>query len=191
VIVLDLPWAAVMLVAGYLAGSLPVSTWIGRAAGVDAAHERPTRSGARTVWERAGPGWGLLALTGDLTKGVLPVAVGIVTFTWWTGWVAGAGVLAGVGWPLVGRRPGETAVAALAGAAIALAPVAGVVGALLALPVAALARAVGRQVIIAAVASWLLAFPVLFLLEHRDPARLGGLAILYLLAGARSAVARR
>lgn len=133
----------------------------------------------------------MLALTGDLAKGILPVAVGIVTFTWWTGWVAGVGVLAGAGWPAFGRLPGGRGVAALAGTAVALAPLAGIVGIALTRLIAPTARLLGRNGRVVAIATGPGTFPVLFLAEHRDRARLAGLGILYLVAVAKYARTRR
>jgi glycerol-3-phosphate acyltransferase PlsY len=179
------------LAVGYVVGSLPISAWVGRAAGVDVTREGERRPGSAKVWRLAGPGWGVLALTGELAKGILPVAVGIVTFTWWTGWVAGVGVLTGAGWPAFGRLPGGRGSAALAGTAIALAPLAGTVGLALTLLIAAMARLLGRNGRVVAIASGLGAFPVLFLAEHRDLTRLAGLGILYLVAVARYGGTRR
>ena len=144
VIALDLLRTALSLLVGYLVGSLPVSAWVVRAAGVEGTRQSEGHSGPTNVWRLAGPGWGVLALTGDLAKGVLPVAIGIVTFTWWTGWVAGVGVLIGAGWPAVGRLAGGRGVATFAGVALALAPLAGAVSLMLTLPVAVAARLLGR-----------------------------------------------
>lgn len=185
-----LSWLLALLV-GYLVGSLPLSTWIGRAGGIDVARAGLTAPSAAGVWRLAGPGWGVLALTGDLARGILPVALGIVTFDWWTGWVAGLGVLAGAAWPGLGRRRGERGVAAPAGIAIALAPPAGVVAIITALPAAAVSRLVGQRAITTGIAGWVVAYPVLFLLEHRDPVRLAGIGILFVAAGAWYARGRR
>jgi glycerol-3-phosphate acyltransferase PlsY len=188
---LDLARTLLALLAGYLVGSLPVSMWVGRAAGVNAAVEGDANPGSANVWQLAGPGWGMLALAGDLAKGMLPVAIAVVTFSWWTGWVAGVGVVAGAGWPALGRLPGGRGVAATAGVCLGLAPVAGGLAALLALVVAMAARLAGRNGRVAAIATGFAAFPVLFLVEELDLARLAGLGLLYLAAVARYAVTRR
>ena len=66
----DLLVAALALVGGYLVGSIPLSAMVGRAAGVDAGRAPASANpGSADVWRLAGPGWGLLALTGDLAKG--------------------------------------------------------------------------------------------------------------------------
>jgi glycerol-3-phosphate acyltransferase PlsY len=186
----DLARTGVALLAGYLVGSLPVSAWIGRAAGVGFGGRHEEGSGPAAVWAMAGPGWGLLAVMGDLAKGILPVAIAIVTFTWWTGWVAGIGALVGAAWPARGRRPRGRNVAVLAGVAVALAPVAGigclVVSALAALVGRLLGRAPGGARVMG-IAAGLTTFPVLFLVEHRDLVRLAGVGMLYLFALARPA----
>ncbi len=188
---LDLVRTAIALLGGYLAGSLPVSVWVGRAAGVNVAANGDRNPGSANVWHLAGPGWGVLALAGDLAKGMLPVALAIVTFSWWTGWVAGVGVLAGAGWPAFGRTPAGRGVAAMAGVCLALAPLAGGAAALMAAVVAVVARLTGRNGRVAAIVTGFGAFPVLFLIEELDVARLAGLGMLYLLAVARYAATLR
>jgi len=188
---LDLARTAVALLAGYLAGSLPVAAWVGRATGVDVAADGDANPGSANVWKLAGPGWGALALAGDLAKGMLPVALAIVTFSWWTGWAAGFGVLVGAGWPALGRWRAGRGVAAMAGVCLGLAPLAGGVAALLALAVALVARLLGRNGRIAAIATGFAAYPVLFLVEELDLARLAGLGILFLVAVGRYLATRR
>ncbi len=182
--------ALAALAGGYLAGSIPLSALIGRAAGVDVVRERGARPGSANVWRLAGPGWGLLALTGDLAKGLLPVAIGIVTWTWWAGWAAGLGALLGAGWPLFGRLPGGRGVAALAGVAIALSPAAGLVALFLAALAAGTVRLLGRSGHTIALATGFGLYPLLFLLDQADPARLAGIGVLYLVAVLRFATTR-
>ena len=187
----DLFTAVVALLVGYLVGSVPVSGFIVRAAGVDTGHAGGTDPGFASVWSLAGPGPGLLALTGELAKGVLPVALGMVTWSWSIGWIAGVGALLGAGWPLFGRLPGAPCVATLAGVAIALAPAAGVLAVLLALLAMVLARLVGRNGLAAAIVTGLAGFAVLFLAGEADPARLAALGFLYLVAAVRHVTIRR
>jgi glycerol-3-phosphate acyltransferase PlsY len=181
---------ALALAGGYLAGSIPLSAMIGRAAGVDVVRERGASPGSAEAWRLAGPGWGLLTLTGDLAKGLLPVAIGIVTWSWWAGWAAGLGAMLGAGWPLFGRLPGERGVVPLTGVAIALSPAAGLVAALLAAVVLGTARLVGRDGRVAAIATGFGAYPLLFLLDLGDLARLAGIGALYLVAALRFATTR-
>ena len=199
---MDLLVAALALVGGYLAGSIPLSAMIGRVAGVDptragergaspgSAGERGASPGSADVRRLAGPGWGLLALTGELAKGLLPVAICIVTWSWWAGWAAGLGALLGAGWPWFGRLPGGRGVVTLAGAAIALSPAAGVVAVLLGAIALGVARVMGRSGRVAAVATGFGAYPLLFLLDQGDLARLAGVGALYLVAVLHTATIR-
>jgi glycerol-3-phosphate acyltransferase PlsY len=187
----DAAIAAMALLAGYLVGSVPLSALVGRAAGVDVVHEGEANPGSANVWKLAGPGWGLLALSGDLAKGVLPVALGTVTASWSIGWVAGLGALLGACWPLFGRLPGGRGVAVLAGVAFALSPGAGTLGVLLALGVLVVARLLGRNGRVAAIGAGVGAYPLLFLADQRDLLRLAALMTLYLVAVLRYATTRR
>ena len=181
----------VALLLGYLAGSLPVSALVGGAAGVDIVREGEANPGSANVWKLAGPGWGFLALTGDLAKGVLPVALGTVTVSWSVGWVAGLGALIGACWPLFGRLPGGRGVAVFAGAAFALSPSAGMPGVLLTLAVLLAAKLVGRNGRVAAIGAGVATYPLLFLAAEADVLRLAALMTLYLVALLRFMTTRR
>jgi glycerol-3-phosphate acyltransferase PlsY len=173
---------AICLAAGYAVGSLPLSAWIARAAGVDVGRGGEGFQGSADVRELAGPGWGLLAFTADLSKGVLPVALATVTWSWGAGWAAGLGALVGSGWPALGRVPGGRRVAVFAGVAFALAPPAGVIAVLLALAVLGAARLLGRDGRVVALAVGIGTYPLLFFAAYRDPLRLAALMTLYLVA---------
>jgi glycerol-3-phosphate acyltransferase PlsY len=180
--------------AGYLVGSIPVTGWIARSAGVDAHGDRERNQDWAGVWRLAGSGWGLLALMGDLSKGVLPVAIATVTWSWGAGWAAGLGALTGACWPAFGRVPGGRVVAVLAvlaGAGFALAPPAGIIGVLLTLAVAGVARLFGRNWRVAAIAVGVGTYPLLFLAAYPDPTRLAALMSLYLVAAIRYVTTRR
>jgi glycerol-3-phosphate acyltransferase PlsY len=192
--------AVVALLVGYLVGSVPVSAFVGRAAGVDVAGVdiagvdvaggQGAVLGPEDVWRLAGPGAGLLALVGDLAKGVIPVALGLVTWSWGTGWVAGLGALLGAGWPLFGRLPGERGVVTLAGVVVVLAPAAAVVAVLPALLALGIARLLGRNGLVAAVVAGFGSFAVLSVAGQADVAALAGLAVLYLVVGLRHLTSR-
>ena len=167
---LDAVIVVIALLVGYLAGSIPT---------------------ARLAGSGEGAGWAFLARTIDVAKGVVPVAIGIVTWSWWIGWVAGAGSVLGFRLPAFGRdATGRTraiggdapAAATLAGAASTLAPPAGAVSALLAAGTLVVGRVLGRDARVAAATVGFAAFPALFLVVHQDLARLGALLVLYLLA---------
>jgi glycerol-3-phosphate acyltransferase PlsY len=190
----DILVAVLALAGGYLVGSIPLAGWIGRAAGADAGRGSMASQGRGSVvsagpadaWRLAGPGWGLLALTGDLAKGLLPVAIGIVTWSWWAGWAAGLGALLGTGWPLFGRLPGGSGLVPLAGVAIGLSPVAGLAAMLLAAIALGAARLLGSRGRTASIVTGFGAYPLLFLLDQADPVRLAGIGAMYLLAAVRA-----
>jgi glycerol-3-phosphate acyltransferase PlsY len=171
----DAVLVAVALLGGYLVGSIPT----GRLAGRD-----------------DGPGWTFLALTAAVATGVVPVAVGIVTWSWGIGWVAGLGAVLGACWPRLGRATGDTAdttttgVATLGGAAFALAPPAGAISLVLAVVVLAIGGVVRRDARDVAGVVGFGTFAALFLAQHQDPVRLGALLALYLVVLVRSVTAR-
>lgn len=181
----------IALLVGYLIGSIPLSALVGRAARVDVVLEGEANPGSANVWKLAGPGWGLLALTGDLAKGVLPVALGTVTLSWSIGWVAGLGALLGACWPLFGRLSGGRGVAVFAGVAFALSPSAGTLGVLLTLCVLVAARLLDRNGRVAAIAAGIGTYPLLFLADQADLLRLAALMTLYLVAVLRFVTTRR
>jgi glycerol-3-phosphate acyltransferase PlsY len=187
----DLLVAGLALAGGYLVGSIPLSTMVARAAGGVPDRGLEAGTGADEVWRLGGPGWGLLALTGNLAKGLLPVAIGVVTWSWWVGWAAGLGALLGAAWPVFGRLPGERGIAPLAGVAIALSPAAGIVALFLAALVGGMARLLARAARPVAIATGFGAYPLLFLLDQADLARLAGIGALYLVVVLRSTTTRR
>jgi len=183
--------AGPVLLVGYLIGSIPLSSRVGRAAGVAIVRGREADPGPAGVWRQAGPGWGLLALTGDLAKGLLPVAMGAVTVSWAIGWVAGLGALLGACWPLFGRLPGGPGVAVLAGVAFGLSPAAGIIGALLGVVVVVVARLLGRNGRVPAIAVGTGTYSLVFFADQADLLRLAALMTLFLVAALRHATTRR
>lgn len=176
---LDVLAAFLSLALGYVAGSIPVSALVGRAAGVDVHATGERNPGSANVWKLAGPGWGLLALSGDLAKGALPVALATVTFSWNAGWLAAMGAAIGAAWPLLRVRSGGRAVATFAGAAGALAPPAGLVGFALAGVIIGFGRFVRVNTRIVAIAVAVGGYPILFYWTHGDVHRLLALLLLY------------
>lgn len=172
--------AGVALVVGYLIGSVPVSALVGGAAGVPRAGGGRSVPGLADIWRLAGPGPGLLALTGELARGVVPVALGMVTWSWGIGWAAGLGALLGASWPLAGQLPGGRGVATPGGVLVALAPAAGVAAVLPTLVALAVGRLLGRNVVVAGVVTWFGSFAVLFLAGQGDPVRPSAAGVLFL-----------
>lgn len=163
---MELLAALAVAALGYLAGSVPGAGAIAR--GMPAA---------------AGPGWALLARTGELAKGVLPVALAAVTWSWGAGWLAGSAAVVGSRRPL--RRDARAAGApllVLAGAAAALAPPAALLALVPAGLSALLARLLGRPPGVAGLVAGGAAFGLLFPVVHPEAARVAALGVL-LLAG--------
>jgi glycerol-3-phosphate acyltransferase PlsY len=131
--------AVVCFALGYVLGSLPLPSLIGRMAGLDTGAYR-----TRDVAREAGPGWGLLALASDLARGVLPVALAVVTFGWIAGLAAGVGAAAGTMWPAASRLPGDRSPGLVVGVLLVLVPIVGVAAALLGAAVAWVRRSPGR-----------------------------------------------
>lgn len=193
-LVVTLPDVLALVVAfagGYLVGSLPLSAWVGRRAGVDVVRDGEANPGSANVWKLAGPGWGLLALSGDLAKGVMPVAIGLATWSWGVGWAAGVGALVGASWPWFGRITGGRGVAVFAGVVFTLAPAAGLIAVLLTMTVLGIARLLGRNGRVAAIVAGIGSFPFLFFAVEGSLERLAALMTLYLVAAIRFATTRR
>lgn len=124
VAVADLLVVTGSFVLGYALGSLPLVALVGRMAGLE-----PVSTGAGGVWRRAGPGWGLLAVAADLARGILPVALAIVTFSGWAGWVAGLGAVLAAVWPAAGRLPADRSLGLVIGVLFVVMPLVGVAAA--------------------------------------------------------------
>jgi glycerol-3-phosphate acyltransferase PlsY len=165
------------LLIGYLVGSIPLHGRILRAAGHHPAGAPIIEPAG--VWRIAGPGWGLLAFVGDVAKGVVPVALGLVTWSWAIGWLAGLGAVLGACRPALGRRPGGRGLAVLGGAGYALAPAAGLLALVAGLTVLVLGRLAGRDAIGAAAAVGLAVLPPIAFVLDPDPVRLAALLALY------------
>jgi glycerol-3-phosphate acyltransferase PlsY len=180
----------IALLGGYLVGSIPLAGRIAGSAGHDPGIEGAGKPGSASAWNAAGPGWELLALTGELAKGVVPVAVGIVTWSWSIGWVPGLGALLGACWPAFGRLPGGPGVAVLGGVVFTLPPPAGVVRLVLAGLVLAMGSLLGRNARIPAVAAGAISYPVVFLALEQDLAQLGAVLVLALVVAVRRVTTR-
>jgi glycerol-3-phosphate acyltransferase PlsY len=113
-----------MTLIGFVAGSLPLSLWLGRVAlGVDIRDYGPDRNpGAGNVWRAGGPALGIAAAVLDIAKAAVPIAVARFVFDL-SGWALLPVALA----PIVGhdfspllRFKGGKGVAATFGAWLAL-----------------------------------------------------------------------
>ncbi len=118
---------------GYLLGSVPVSDFVTRRAGVpnlrDVGDNNPGFWNSRTVLSR---NQSLTVFVGDLSKGALSVIVAQRLSVHWQVWFLAAGAaMVGHGWPLFARFKGGRSVLTWAGAVIVLSPLPGAFSVLL------------------------------------------------------------
>jgi acyl phosphate:glycerol-3-phosphate acyltransferase len=168
--------AMIALLVGYGVGTIRLSWYVARSAGATSLTGQWRDPGPAGVWRVAGPGPGMLALTGDLAKGVVPVSIGIVTWSWGVGWAAGLGAVVGACWPSIGRRghgPTDLSVGlgVLAGAALALAPPAALVSLLAGGVVLAVGRLLGRNAEVASLVAGFGIYPIVLLPLGPGPVR--------------------
>lgn len=120
-------WAFVTCGAiGYLLGSIPTGLIVGRVArGIDIRQFGSGRTGFTNVVRTVGARWGVVALIGDLAKGVVPVVIArLISDEPYVQAVAGLAAAIGHDWPLFARFQGGRGVATSFGAALAMSPIA-------------------------------------------------------------------
>jgi glycerol-3-phosphate acyltransferase PlsY len=115
---------ALLVVAGYLAGSMPFGYWLVRfSKGVDIRTLGSGNIGATNVWRALGWKYGLPVVLLDVAKGFVPALLGVLLVDDLAGVLAGAAAMLGHWRPLFLRfaRGGKT-VATAAGVFFAVAP---------------------------------------------------------------------
>jgi glycerol-3-phosphate acyltransferase PlsY len=122
---------AVLVVAGYLAGSLPFGYWLARwRRGVDIRTVGSGNIGATNVWRTFGARLGIAVMVLDTLKGLVPALVASLWVGSLWGVVAGAAAMVGHSRPLFLRfERGGKMVATCGGAFLGVAPVVGGIGA--------------------------------------------------------------
>ena len=117
---------ALLVVAGYVAGSLPFGYWVGRAKGLDVRTIGSGNIGATNVWRALGWRFGLPVVLLDIAKAFVPALLGVIFIDDLAGVLAGAAAMPGHWRPVFLRfaRGGKT-VAAAAGVLFAVAPLVG------------------------------------------------------------------
>jgi acyl phosphate:glycerol-3-phosphate acyltransferase len=120
---------ALIVVAGYLVGSLPFGYWLVRVLrGEDIRLRGSGNIGATNVWREYGRAFGLPIVLLDVTKGFLPALVGLLVGGETVGVLAGAAAMLGHWRPLfLGLQRGGKTVATAGGVTLALAPIAAIV----------------------------------------------------------------
>jgi acyl phosphate:glycerol-3-phosphate acyltransferase len=121
---------ALLVLAGYLAGSLPFGYWLVRAfRGVDIRTVGSGNIGATNVWRTFGARFGTAVMVLDTLKGFVPALVATLWVGSLWGVVAGAAAMLGHSRPLFLRfERGGKMVATCGGAFLGVAPVVGGIG---------------------------------------------------------------
>jgi glycerol-3-phosphate acyltransferase PlsY len=118
---------ALLIVAGYVLGSLPWGYWLPRLLrGIDIRTVGSGNVGATNVWRTCGAKLGLPVLLLDVAKGAGAALLGRLLDDDLTGVLAGSAAVAGHWRPLfLGFQRGGKVVATTGGVALAIAPLAG------------------------------------------------------------------
>ena len=118
--------ACLLVVAGYLVGSIPFAIVVGKWLWhVDVRLHGSGNVGTTNVFRVLGRKAGTLVLVGDMGKGFLPVAVAILVFPGWAAWypvIVGLAALLGHMYSVFLRGAGGKGVATGAGVILALMP---------------------------------------------------------------------
>ncbi len=153
---------ALVVLAGYLAGSIPFGLLLVRwLRGVDIRSVGSGNIGATNVWRSFGARLGLPVALLDLAKGFAPALAGVLLVGDGVGVLAGSAAMLGHWRPLlIGFSRGGKMVATAGGVFLAVAPLLGLVAAVLWIIVAVLTRYASVATIAAALAlppvAWLL-----------------------------------
>jgi acyl phosphate:glycerol-3-phosphate acyltransferase len=118
-----------LVVFGYLAGSLPFGYWLVRLAkGVDIRTLGSGNIGATNVWRTFGKGYGVPVILLDVAKGFVPALLGVWLVDYLAGVLAGSAAMLGHWRPLFLRfAKGGKTVATAGGTFLAVAPLVGLV----------------------------------------------------------------
>jgi glycerol-3-phosphate acyltransferase PlsY len=122
---------AILIVAGYVAGSIPSGYWVARAfRRVDIRRLGSGNIGASNVWREFGPAYGLPVAVLDTAKGFVPALLATIYVGHLAGVLAGGAAMLGHWRPLfLGFQRGGKMVATCGGAFLGVAPVVGGIGA--------------------------------------------------------------
>jgi len=123
--------AALVVLGGYLLGSMPFGYWLVRLAkGEDVRRAGSGNIGASNVWRTYGRLYGIPVVLLDIAKGFVPALVGTILVGELTGSVAGGLAMLGHWRPLfLGFSKGGKAVATAAGTLLGIATLLGLIAA--------------------------------------------------------------
>ena len=118
---------AILVVVGYLAGSIPAGYWLVRfAKGTDIRTVGSGNVGATNVWRTYGRNYGLPVMLFDVAKGLVPALAATLTVSHLAGVLAGAAAMVGHARPLFMKfQKGGKMVATTGGAILGVAPLVG------------------------------------------------------------------
>jgi acyl phosphate:glycerol-3-phosphate acyltransferase len=115
-----------LLLGGYVLGSVPTGFLTGRVWGVDVRRAGSGNIGMANVLRTAGKWPAVITMVGDMLKGFVPVFLArLVTENEWLIAAVALAAVAGHCWPVFLKFKGGKAVATGAGTTVALAPVVG------------------------------------------------------------------
>jgi glycerol-3-phosphate acyltransferase PlsY len=139
-------------VLGYLAGSIPSGYWVVRwARGEDIRTVGSGNIGATNVWRTFGPRYAIPVIVLDVLKGFFPALVATLAVGPVAGALAGGAAMLGHWRPIfLGFAKGGKMVATCGGALFGLAPIVGLIGAVVWLAVFAITRYASVSSIVAA-----------------------------------------
>lgn len=122
--------AALIIVGGYLLGSIPFGYWVVRLfRGEDIRKTGSGNIGATNVWRAYGRWYGIPIVVLDISKGLVPALVGTLVESELIGVLAGGAAMLGHWRPLFLRfQKGGKTVAAAGGTFFGVAPLLGVIG---------------------------------------------------------------
>jgi acyl phosphate:glycerol-3-phosphate acyltransferase len=163
----------VLCLAAYLAGSIPFGLLLARARGIDLRQVGSGNIGATNVARAMGKGWAVAVLAADAAKGFVPVWLGRrLGFTATAIALAGGAAIVGHMFTVFLRGRGGKGVATSLGVALALSPLAALIGFAVYVAVFALSRlsSVGSLLGV-----W--TFSLLYVLREAPPRPLVALAL--------------
>jgi glycerol-3-phosphate acyltransferase PlsY len=122
--------AVLVVLGGYLLGSMPFGYWLVRATkGEDVRRVGSGNIGATNVWRTYGKAYGIPIVVLDVAKGFVPALVGTLLVGELTGALAGGAAMLGHWRPLFLRfQKGGKTVATAGGVFFGVAPLVGVIG---------------------------------------------------------------
>lgn len=143
---------ALLVLAGYLAGSMPFGYWVVRlATGEDIRTKGSGNIGATNVWRSFGPRYAIPVIALDVAKGFVPALVATLAAGHVAGALAGGAAMLGHWRPVFLRfAKGGKMVATCGGALFGLAPLVGFIGAVIWVAVFVVTRYASVSSIVAA-----------------------------------------